>query len=122
MIAEAKSVCILWAMGVTQHSNGLRHLHRDFQSAAGHRQLHAARAPAPTRCAATTTSRAPATTARCPNLVSGYQSVDDPEVRARFRSGWGVDLPATKGLDNHEMVDAIHAGKLQGRCICSARK
>jgi formate dehydrogenase major subunit len=51
-------------------------------------------------------------------MLSGYQSVADPEVRARFRSGWGVDLPVTKGLDNHEMVDAIHAGKLRSMYLC----
>ena len=48
-----------------------------------------------------------------PNLLPGYQSVDDPEVRARFEAAWGVKLPTTKGLDNHEMVDAIHDGKLK---------
>src|SRR4029077_8187738 len=39
--------------------------------------------------------------------------VDDPEVRARFENGWKVKLPSTKGLDNHEMIDAIHQGKLK---------
>ena len=43
MIAEADSVCILWAMGVTQHVDGLGHIDGDLESAAGHRQLHAAR-------------------------------------------------------------------------------
>ena len=48
-----------------------------------------------------------------PDKLPGYQSVNDPEVRARFEAAWGVRLPATKGLDNHEMVDAIHDGKLK---------
>src|SRR5581483_7478187 len=48
-----------------------------------------------------------------PNNLPGYQSADDPEVRARFEAGWNVKLPATKGLDNHEMIDAIHQGKLK---------
>src|SRR6202011_5640365 len=48
-----------------------------------------------------------------PNFLPGYQSVDDPEVRARFETGWKVKLPTTKGLDNHEMIDAIHQGKLK---------
>jgi len=48
-----------------------------------------------------------------PNNLPGYQSVDDPEVRARFEAGWNVKLPTTKGLDNHEMIDAIHQGKLK---------
>lgn len=48
-----------------------------------------------------------------PNFLPGYQSVNDPEVRRRFEEGWHVALPYTKGLDNHEMVDAIHQGKLK---------
>jgi formate dehydrogenase major subunit len=48
-----------------------------------------------------------------PNALPGYQSADDPEVRAKFEAAWGVTLPTTKGLDNHEMVDAIQQGKLK---------
>ncbi len=48
-----------------------------------------------------------------PNMLPGYQSVDDPEVRQRFENGWKVKLPSTKGLDNHQMVEAIHEGKLK---------
>src|SRR5438309_5262084 len=52
-----------------------------------------------------------------PNDLPGYQSVDDPEVRARFEKAWKVPLPSTKGLDNHEMVEAIHAGKLKAMYV-----
>jgi formate dehydrogenase major subunit len=48
-----------------------------------------------------------------PNFLPGYQSVDDPEVCARFEAGWKVKLPSAKGLDNHEMIDAIDKGKLK---------
>jgi predicted molibdopterin-dependent oxidoreductase YjgC len=48
-----------------------------------------------------------------PSSLPGYQSVDDPEVRARFEASWDVTLPSAKGLDNHQMVDAIHAGTLK---------
>jgi formate dehydrogenase major subunit len=48
-----------------------------------------------------------------PNMLPGYQLVTDPEVQQRFETAWKVKLPATKGLDNHQMVDAIHAGKLK---------
>ena len=36
-----------------------------------------------------------------------------PKPRARVEAAWGVELPTTKGLDNHEMIDAIHDGKLK---------
>jgi len=48
-----------------------------------------------------------------PVNLPGYQKVHDPEVRARFEAAWKVKLPTVKGLDNHEMIDAIHAGKLK---------
>src|SRR2546425_2073449 len=112
MISEAKRVCILWAMGVTQHTQGsdtstaisnlllitgnymrpgtgaypLR-VHNNVQGASDHGSM--------------------------PNMLPGYQSVNDPEVRQRFEAAWKVKLPSTKGLDNHQMVEAIHAGKLK---------
>jgi formate dehydrogenase major subunit len=48
-----------------------------------------------------------------PNFLPGYQPVDNPEVRARFEAAWKVKLPSAKGLDNSEMVEAIHTGKLR---------
>jgi formate dehydrogenase major subunit len=112
MIAEAKGVCVLWAMGVTQHSMGsdtstaISNLllmtgnymktgsgayplrgHNNVQGASDHGAM--------------------------PNFLPGYQSVDDPEVRSRFEVNWKVPLPSTKGLDNHEMIEAIHEGKLK---------
>jgi formate dehydrogenase major subunit len=112
LIAEADGVCVLWAMGVTQHSMGsdtsttISNLllvtgnymrpgtgayplrgHNNVQGASDHGAM--------------------------PNFMPGYQAVDDPEVRARFEAGWKVKLPSTKGLDNHEMIDAIHKGNLK---------
>ena len=112
MIAEANGVCVLWAMGVTQHSMGsdtstaISNLllitgnymktgsgayplrgHNNVQGASDHGAM--------------------------PNFLTGYQSVNDPEVRSRFEAGWNVQLPSTKGLDNHEMIEAIHKGKLK---------
>ena len=112
MIAEAGGVCVLWAMGITQHSMGsdastaISNLllitgnymktgsgayplrgHNNVQGASDHGAM--------------------------PNFLTGYQSVDDPEVRSRFKAAWNVQLPSTKGLDNHEMIDAIHQGKLK---------
>jgi len=112
MIAESKRVCIAWAMGVTQHNQGsdtstaISNLllitgnymrpgtgsypmrgHNNVQGASDHGSM--------------------------PNTLPGYQSVDDPEVRSRFEAAWKVQLPSSKGLDNHQMVEAIHAGKLK---------
>ena len=112
MIVEANGVCILWAMGITQHSMGsasstaISNLllvtgnymrtgtgayplrgHNNVQGAGDH-GAH-------------------------PENLTGYQNVHDPEVRARFEAAWKVSLPSTKGLDNFQMIEAIHAGKLK---------
>src|SRR5258708_26992379 len=47
-----------------------------------------------------------------PNNLPGYQSADDPEVRARFEPAWKVKLPSTKGLDNHQRSEE-HTSELQ---------
>src|SRR6266576_1582920 len=113
MITEAAGDCVLWALGVTQHSMGsdtstaISNLllvtgnymrtrtgayplrgHNNVQGASDHGAM--------------------------PNYLPGYQLVDDPEVRARFEADWKVNLPSTKGLDNKEMIEAIHSGKLKG--------
>jgi formate dehydrogenase major subunit len=117
MIAAAKGVCILWAMGVTQHSNG-----SDTSTAISNLLLITGNYMRPGTGAyplrGHNNVQGASDHGAMPNLLSGYQSVDDPEVRARFEARWGVSLPSTKGLDNHEMVDAIHQGKLRSMYVC----
>jgi formate dehydrogenase major subunit len=50
-------------------------------------------------------------------MLPGYQLVDDPEVVARFEAGWNVKLPTTKGLDNHQMIEAVHQGRLKAMYV-----
>ena len=38
-------------------------------------------------------------------------------IRGKFEADWGCTLPTTKGLDNREMIDAIHHGKLKAMYI-----
>ena len=52
-----------------------------------------------------------------PNIFSGYQKVDDADIRAKFEADWGCVLPVSKGLDNHEMIEAIYDGKLKSLYI-----
>jgi formate dehydrogenase major subunit len=112
LIVEAGSVCILWAMGVTQHSMGsdastaISNLllvtgnymrpgtggfplrgHNNVQGASDHGSI--------------------------PNRLPGYQPVTDPDVRARFEAEWKVKLASTQGLDNHQMIEAIPSGRIK---------
>lgn len=115
-IAAAERVCVLWAMGVTQHCGG-----SDTSTAICNMLL------------ATGNFKRPGTGAyplrghnnvqgcsdfgSMPDVFSGYQKVDNEEIRAKFEAAWGVTLPTSTGLDNRQMIEAIHEGKLKSLYI-----
>ena len=112
MIADATGVCVLWAMGVTQHSAG-----SDTSTAISNlllvtgNYMRTGTGAYPLR--GHNNVQGASDLGSMPNFLPGYQSVDDPEVRGRFEQVWASRLPTTKGLDNHEMVDAILDGRLK---------
>jgi formate dehydrogenase major subunit len=112
MIADAERVCMLWAMGVTQHSQG-----SDTSTAISNLLLITGNYMRPGTGAyplrGHNNVQGASDNGSMPDSLPGYQSIDDPEVRARFEAAWKVRLPSSKGLDNHEMVDAIHEGTLK---------
>ncbi len=53
-----------------------------------------------------------------PNVLTGYQPVADPDVRAKFAAAWGVtSLPEQPGLTVGEMMEGAAAGKLRAMYI-----
>ncbi|WP_263350999.1 formate dehydrogenase subunit alpha [Acidicapsa acidisoli] len=112
MIAEADGVCVLWAMGVTQHSMG-----SDTSTAISNLLLATGNYMRPGAGAyplrGHNNVQGASDHGAMPNYFPGYQKVDDPEIRAKFEKAWGVPLPPKPGLDNHLMIDAIHEGKLK---------
>ncbi len=111
-IAQSNSVCILWAMGVTQHCGG-----SDTSTSISNLLLLTGNYMRPGTGAyplrGHNNVQGASDFGSMPNIVSGYQKVDDPEVIARFEQRWNVKMPTTTGLDNHQMIDAIHDGKLK---------
>jgi formate dehydrogenase major subunit len=111
-IAQADGVCILWAMGVTQHCGG-----SDTSTAFCNLLLITGNFKRPGAGAfplrGHNNVQGAGDFGSAPKFYPGYQKVEDDEIRQKFEKGWGVALPAGKGLDNHEMVDAIQEGKLK---------
>jgi formate dehydrogenase major subunit len=111
-----KNVCICWAMGVTQHCGG-----SDTSTSICNLLL------------ATGNFKRPGTGAyplrghnnvqgasdfgSMPDVFSGYQKIASADIRGKFEAAWGVTLPVTTGLDNHQMMEAIHEGKLKSMYI-----
>ncbi|MGA2230092.1 MAG: formate dehydrogenase subunit alpha [Tepidisphaeraceae bacterium] len=112
MIVEAKGVCILWAMGITQHTMG-----SDSSTAISNlllitgNYMRTGTGAYPLR--GHNNVQGAGDQGAAPATLPGYQSVNDPAVREKFEAAWRVKLPTSKGLDNHEMVDAIQQGKLK---------
>ena len=116
MIVEAKSVCILWAMGVTQHSMG-----SDTSTAISNLLLVTGNYMRPGTGAyplrGHNNVQGASDHGAMPNYFPGYQLVSDPEIRAKFEKAWNVTLPPKPGLNNHQMIDAIHEGKLRSMYV-----
>src|SRR5271168_5232392 len=112
MIVEAKGVCVLWAMGITQQTMG-----SDSSTAISNlllitgNYMRTGTGAYPLR--GHNNVQGAGDQGAAPATLPGYQSVGDPDVRRRFEAAWGAKLPTAKGLDNHEMVDAIQQGKLK---------
>jgi formate dehydrogenase major subunit len=112
-IVNAKGgVCILWAMGVTQHCGG-----SDTSTAISNLLLvtgnykRTGTGAYPLR--GHNNVQGASDFGSMPKYFPGYQKVEDEEVFTKFEKGWGVSLSKNKGLDNHEMADAIQKGTLK---------
>lgn len=116
MIAEAESVCVLWAMGVTQHVMG-----SDTSTAISNLLLTTGNYMRPGTGAyplrGHNNVQGASDHGAMPNYFPGYQSVEDSAIRAKFEKAWNVKLPAKSGLDNHLMIDAIHDGRLKSMYV-----
>jgi len=116
MIAEADGVCVLWAMGVTQHIMG-----SDTSTAISNLLLATGNYMRPGAGAyplrGHNNVQGASDHGAMPNFFPGYQKVDDPEIRAKFEKAWGVSLPPKPGLDNHLMIDAIQDGRLKAMYV-----
>lgn len=119
MIGQAESVCLLWAMGITQHSHGA-----DTSTALSNLLLVTGNYGRPG------TGGYPmrghnnvqgASDFGClSNIYPGYEKVSDPAMREKWARAWGVTPEALSdqpGADNFMMVQHAHEGKLRAMYI-----
>ncbi|WP_155922236.1 formate dehydrogenase subunit alpha [Bacillus sp. EB01] len=116
MFAEAKTACILWAMGVTQHVGG-----SDTSTAISNLLLVTGNYMKPGAGAyplrGHNNVQGAGDMGAAPNVYPGYQQVDDQHVRAKFEKAWGVKLNPNAGINNHDMIEAIHHGEVKAMYI-----
>ena len=115
-IAAADGVCILFAMGVTQHTGG-----SDTATALSNLLLLTGNYMRPNAGAyplrGHNNVQGASDFGSMPDVYSGYQKVDDEAARSKFEAAWGVTLPTTTGKDNHQMIDAILEGSIKAMYI-----
>jgi formate dehydrogenase alpha subunit len=116
LFAEAKSACILYGMGITQHTTGTDNVKSvanlllltgnmgregtGFSPLRGQNNVQGA-----------------CDMGALPNVYPGYQRVDDPAVRMKFETAWGCKLSDRPGLTVTEIADAILQGTIKGLYI-----
>lgn len=112
MIHEAKTMCICWAMGVTQHLGGT-----DTSTAISNLLLITGNYGRPGTGAyplrGHNNVQGACDFGTMPAWFPGYEAVEHDEIRARYEKAWGVTLPKKPGYNNHQMVEGITKGKIK---------
>jgi formate dehydrogenase major subunit len=112
MIHQAKSTCILWAMGITQHLGA-----SDASTAISNLLLITGNYGRPGTGAyplrGHNNVQGACDFGTMPAWLPGYEPVQDNQVRERYEKAWGVSLPKDPGLDNHQMIEGVDRGKVK---------
>lgn len=111
-IHRASGVVICWAMGVTQQKGGsdTSTAISNLLLATGNYGRHGTGAY-PLR--GHNNVQGTSDFGSMPDNFPGYEAVSDDRVRQRYEEAWEVSIPSEAGLNNHEMVEAIHDGHLK---------
>jgi formate dehydrogenase major subunit len=111
-IHQSKSVCILWAMGVTQHSGG-----SDTSTAISNLLLITGNYGRPGVGAyplrGHNNVQGASDFGSMPDRFPGYEKVTDKKAREKYERTWNTLIPDEPGLNNHEMVKGIHDGTVK---------
>ena len=113
LFGESKSACILYGMGITQHTTGTDNVKSvanllmltgnigregtGFSPLRGQNNVQGA-----------------CDMGALPNVYPGYQKIDDPSVKAKFEAAWECELGDRPGITATEVADAICRGDLKG--------
>ncbi|UOR14062.1 formate dehydrogenase subunit alpha [Halobacillus amylolyticus] len=113
IIHEAKSMCALWAMGVTQHMGGT-----DTSTAISNLLLVTGNYGKPGSggypLRGHNNVQGASDFGTMPAWLPGYEPVEDDKIRAKYEKAWGTTLPKKPGYNNHQIVEAINDGKVRG--------
>ncbi len=115
-IHNAKSMCMLWAMGITQHSAG-----SDESTAISNLLLITGNYGRPGTGAyplrGHNNVQGASDFGSMPTYMPGYQKVSDENVMKKFEKAWHTELPRGKGYDNVSCIENIDNDKIKGMYV-----
>ncbi len=112
LYATCKPATIIYAMGITQHSHGT-----DNVMAVANLAMLTGNMGRPSTgvnpLRGQNNVQGACDMGALPNVYTGYQRVDNPDIQKKFEIAWRSDLSPTPGLTLTEMLDAAYDGKIK---------
>jgi formate dehydrogenase alpha subunit len=116
LYASTKPATIIYAMGITQHSHGT-----DNVLALANLSMLTGNIGKPSTgvnpLRGQNNVQGACDMGSLPNVYTGYQRVDNPDIQKKFESAWGYQLSPKPGLTLVEILDAAHEGDIKAAYI-----
>ena len=117
LYAKAPAASILYAMGITQHTTGVDNV-KSLANLAMLCGNVGVKGGGVNPLRGQNNVQGACDMGALPNVYTGYQKVDDSEVKNRMAEAWGVDtLPAKPGLTATGMMELAHKGDLKAMYV-----
>jgi formate dehydrogenase alpha subunit len=116
LYATATNSMIIYGLGITQHIHGSSNVMAcaNLALATGHiGRLHAGVSP----LRGQNNVQGACDVGALPNVLPGYQQLDDPAVINKFSQHWGVSLPTNTGYKSCQMIHGAKHGNVKGMYI-----
>ena len=116
LFGRAKTAMTFFAMGVTQHSRGT-----DNVKAIANLVMATGNVGRPftgvNPLRGQNNVQGACDMGALPNVMTAYQPVSNPDVRALFQKKWGLPLPETEGLTLVKMIESARNGTMKGMVV-----
>lgn len=116
MYATAGAATIVYAMGITQHTTGVDNV-LSLANLAMMTGNIGREGTGVNPLRGQNNVQGACDVGALPNVLPGYQNVEDRNVRAVFESAWGARIPDAPGLAATEMIDAAAGGAVKAMYI-----
>lgn len=125
ILALERPMAAIWAMGITQHTTGVANVLSlaNLQLLLGNLGVPGGGVN-PLR--GQNNVQGASDMGALPDVLPGYQRIDDPAVRRKFADAWALRAPGVRtgasfgdrpGLTVTELIDAAGAGRIRALCI-----